>query len=81
MSNTKITLKIGGSREGPDYRFYADAETLKQVARQILRCLEEGKPGPWGRESATLVCEEIKLESRGLFGARRESAFFSIELE
>ena len=81
MSTAKITLKIGGSKEGPDYRFYGDAETLKRMAKQILGCLEEGKPGPWGPESATLVCEEIQSESRGLFGPRRETAFLSIELK
>ena len=81
MSGTKITLKIGGSKEGLDYRFHADAETLKRMAHQILDRLEKGKPGPWGSESATLVCEEIRKEGRGLFGKRLEPAFFSVELK
>lgn len=73
-----IVLEIGGSREGADYRFIADSETLKRIARQMLDCLENGKPGPWETDSDLILIEEVQLK-RGLLRKRLEPAFLSFQ--
>jgi hypothetical protein len=79
MSDSKIVLQIGGSREGRDYRFIADGETLKRIANQLLDCVERGKAGPWGPKSSVVLCETIRWERQGLFKSFSEAAFISFE--
>jgi hypothetical protein len=75
----QIVLKIGGSRERADFRFTADEETLKRIARQILDCMENGKAGPWGNSSNVVAMEEVQWEGKGFFGKSVETAFLSFE--
>lgn len=79
MSQNNIVLKIGGSREGADFRISADKQTLKRIAKQILDCIENGKVGPWGSASNLVAIEEVQWEKRGIFRKTTESAFLSFE--
>lgn len=81
MSLHKITLQIGGSREGRDYRFSADEDTLRRIAMQMLECLDGKQVGPWGRNSNVIVCEEVAWERLGILGKSSERAFLSFAKE
>jgi len=74
-----MDLQFGGSREGRDFRFTADEETLRKIAMQILECLDGKREGPWGKRSNVVICEEVVWKRLGLFGKSSEHAFLSFE--
>jgi hypothetical protein len=77
-----ITLKlvIGGSREGRDYRFIGDAESLRQLALNIIARLDGKEARPWKIDQSMIVCDKIEWE-RGIFSKRKETAFLSFQLK
>jgi hypothetical protein len=76
-----LKLVIGGSREGRDYRFIGDADSLRQLALTLIERLDNGKEaGPWKMNPSVIVCDKIEWE-RGIFSKRKEVAFLSFQLK
>jgi hypothetical protein len=79
----KLSLVLGGSREGADYRFVGDEASLRQLATNILARLDGKKPPAWESDPSTIVCEKVSQRTRSLFSGKErvEDAFFSFQLE
>ena len=66
-TENQITFILGGSREGNDYKFVCDKETLRQLASKILRRLDGLEPGPWETDPSIILCEEISDRNKTAF--------------
>ena len=81
MTNlSPLKLVIGGSREGRDYRFIGDADSLRQLALNLIARLDGKEAGPWKSDPSVIVCDTIELE-RDIFSKRKEAAFLSFQLK
>ena len=79
----RLSLVMGGSQEGDDYRFVGDEASLRQLANMILARLDGKQPLPWEGDPTTIVCEEVSHRTRSLvFGRwRTNTAFLSFQLK
>jgi hypothetical protein len=81
MTNlSPLKLVIGGSREGREYRFIGDADSLRQLALNIIARLDGKEAGPWKMNPSMIVCDTIEWE-RGIFSKRKEVAFLAFQLK
>jgi len=76
MAEPRLRLQFGGSREGTEYQFSGDADTLRQLALGILERLDGKRPSPWEGDPSLLVIEDIFVR-RGLLFKREEPGFVS----
>jgi hypothetical protein len=81
MANlSPLKLVVGGSREGRDYRFIGDADSLRQLAQNLIARLDGKEAGPWKSDPSVIVCDKIEWE-HGVFSKRKELAFLSFQLK
>lgn len=79
----KLSVVLGGSKEGTDYRFIGDEASLRQLAMTILARLDGKEPPIWEGDPSLIVCENVLERTRSLFSGkwRTEEAFISFQLE
>jgi hypothetical protein len=79
----QLTLTIGGSREGDDYRFIGDEPSLRRLATTILARLDRKQPLPWESDATTILCEEVSRQTRSLITGKKRTlaAFLSFQLK
>jgi hypothetical protein len=75
-----LKLVVGGSREGRDYKFIGDEDSLRQLALNLIARLHGKEAGPWKSDPSVIVCDKIEWE-RGVFSKRKEVAFLSFQLK
>ena len=60
--NSSLTNRCSGSREGADYRFIGDVDSLRQLAQNLIARLDGKEAGPWKSDPSVIVCDEIEID-------------------